>query len=119
MGDPISVTVKNQTIWVCCDACVAAVKKSADKHLRKVADELAATTIVPNRSLRNRRVPPNAAESPIVRWGGQKVCPVTGEELGSMGEPIPVMAKGQRIFVCCRSCVAAVKRNPDEYGGGQ
>ena len=45
----------------------------------------------------------------------QKLCPVTGEELGSMGPPIAVNATGKKIYVCCESCVTAVRRNPEKY----
>ena len=45
----------------------------------------------------------------------QRTCPVTGEELGSMGEPIPVNVKGETIFVCCQGCVKKVQQNPDKY----
>ena len=45
----------------------------------------------------------------------QRTCPVTGEELGSMGDPIPVSVKGRTIFVCCQGCVNKVRRNPDKY----
>jgi hypothetical protein len=45
----------------------------------------------------------------------QQTCPVTGEKLGSMGPPIPVTVAGKSIRVCCDSCVAAVKKNPNKY----
>ncbi len=45
----------------------------------------------------------------------QKVCPVTGEELGSMGEPIKLLVAGQPLYVCCRGCVRKVQQNPDVY----
>lgn len=48
-------------------------------------------------------------------YGGQELCPVTGDELGSMGAPIPVSVRGQTIWVCCRGCVAKVQRDPDKY----
>jgi YHS domain-containing protein len=32
-----------------------------------------------------------------------------------MGEPIPVQVKGQTIYVCCKSCAAKVKKDPDKY----
>lgn len=48
-------------------------------------------------------------------YGGQKTCPVTGEELGSMGPAIPVTVKGETICVCCRGCVSKVQREPDKY----
>lgn len=55
---------------------------------------------------------PQQATAP---YGGQKLCPVTGDELGSMGAPIPVNVRGQTIWVCCRGCVAKVQRDPDKY----
>jgi len=48
-------------------------------------------------------------------YGGQKVCPVTGKALGSMGRPIAVEVTGGTIYVCCNGCVAKVKANPDFY----
>jgi hypothetical protein len=55
--------------------------------------------------------PPSAA----ARYGGQKTCPVMGDVLGEMGEPIPVVVKGQTVYVCCKGCVAKVQRDPDKY----
>ncbi len=34
----------------------------------------------------------------------QKICPVTGEPLGSMGEPIKVRVGEQIAFLCCQDC---------------
>lgn len=48
-------------------------------------------------------------------YGGQKTCPVTGEELGSMGPAVPVTVKGQTVYVCCRDCATKVQRDPDTY----
>ena len=47
-------------------------------------------------------------------YGGQKTCPVTGEELGSMGRPVPVTLKGQTVYVCCRGCVAKAQADPEK-----
>lgn len=55
-------------------------------------------------------LPPTAA-----KYGGQRTCPVMGDVLGEMGEPIPVSVKGQTVFVCCKGCVAKVQRDPDKY----
>lgn len=35
----------------------------------------------------------------------QKICPVTGGELGSMGDPIKVQIGDQIAFLCCQGCV--------------
>lgn len=45
----------------------------------------------------------------------QKVCPVSGEELGSMGAPIKVDVKGQQVFICCEGCKEDLLAKPDEY----
>jgi len=44
-----------------------------------------------------------------------KLCPVMGEPLGSMGDPVPVTVGGETLFVCCRGCVKKVKANPAKY----
>ena len=43
----------------------------------------------------------------------QKLCPVTGEPLGSMGVPIKMMVKGRAVFLCCEGCRDAVNEDPD------
>ncbi len=45
----------------------------------------------------------------------QKACPVSGEELGSMGKPYKVTVKGQTIFLCCSGCEDDLMKNPDKY----
>lgn len=45
----------------------------------------------------------------------QKVCPVTGKELGSMGTPVRVTVAGQDVFLCCDGCEAALRKNPEKY----
>jgi len=41
MGAPIPVTVRGQTIYVCCRACIAKVQRDPDTYLRKVQAERA------------------------------------------------------------------------------
>ncbi|MCC6127235.1 MAG: hypothetical protein IT426_19920 [Pirellulales bacterium] len=45
----------------------------------------------------------------------QKICPVTGEALGSMGKPYKVTVKDQTVFLCCEHCEEAIKKDPDKY----
>jgi hypothetical protein len=45
----------------------------------------------------------------------QKFCPVSDEELGSMGAPVKLMVKGEPVFVCCKSCTKSVNAEPDRY----
>ena len=104
MGEPIPVTVMGQTISVCCQACVRAVKRDPQKYIQIVQNELQSQAPAPSRIL-----------APPARVAQQRLCPVTGEELGSMGKPIPVTVMGQTISVCCQACVRAVNRDPQKY----
>jgi hypothetical protein len=45
----------------------------------------------------------------------QRVCPVTGELLGSMGKPVKVTVKGQTVFLCCPGCEDSINKEPDKY----
>jgi len=45
----------------------------------------------------------------------QKVCPVSGEELGDMGPPVKLTVKGEPIFICCKGCEKKVNAEPDKY----
>jgi Cu(I)/Ag(I) efflux system membrane fusion protein len=43
----------------------------------------------------------------------QRICPVTGAPLGSMGKPVKMTVKGRAVFLCCQGCEDAVKDDPD------
>jgi hypothetical protein len=45
----------------------------------------------------------------------QKVCPVQGEPLGSMGEPIKVTVKGRDVYLCCEGCRDPLLADPDKF----
>ncbi|MCA8991684.1 MAG: hypothetical protein KDA69_09225 [Planctomycetaceae bacterium] len=45
----------------------------------------------------------------------QKICPVGGSELGSMGTPIKVMVGERPVFLCCEGCEKALLADPDKY----
>lgn len=45
----------------------------------------------------------------------QKVCPVTGQPLGSMGKPPKIVVQGRTVFVCCEGCIDELKSRPDKY----
>lgn len=35
----------------------------------------------------------------------QKICPVSGMKLGSMGEPVKAKSGEQTVFLCCKACL--------------
>lgn len=43
------------------------------------------------------------------------VCVVSGETLGSMGDPVEVTVEGQTVKLCCPMCEAKLREDPDKY----
>ena len=40
---------------------------------------------------------------------------VTGNKLGSMGDPITMVHEGQVVKFCCKPCIKKFKANPEKY----
>lgn len=57
---------------------------------------------------------PNAAENAAPQMVHKK-CPVTDDDIGSMGTPIAVQVKDETVYVCCQGCVKKLQQNPDFY----
>lgn len=69
-------------------------------------------------------VPPPPAQpavpAPAVDEGAVKpypldTCLVSGEPLGSMGEPVKAVHKGQEFKFCCGGCIPEFEANPDSF----
>lgn len=59
----------------------------------------------------------NTAEKSTAATGDYplEVCVVSGEELGSMGEPVVLMHEGTEVRFCCDKCVPKFKADPEKY----
>jgi YHS domain-containing protein len=54
----------------------------------------------------------SAAEVAIAQ---QKICPVSGKPLGSMGAPPAVRIGDRDVYVCCAGCTNRLKADPAKY----
>lgn len=43
------------------------------------------------------------------------VCIVTGNKLGSMGDPVSFQHEGKTYKVCCAPCIKKFNKNPQQY----
>lgn len=64
-------------------------------------------------------VPPSEEQLAASAIARQKICPVSGKPLGSMGQPVAVDVDGGRVYVCCSGCASAVKADPAKYAAGR
>lgn len=62
-------------------------------------------------------VPMTAAQQVATAIAKQKVCPVSGHPLGSMGKALPVTIGDKTVYVCCAGCIDTVKSDPAKYFG--
>lgn len=58
---------------------------------------------------------PTADQIAKARRVGNKHCPTDGEKLGSMGNPISVVYKGELVELCCAGCPKEFAKDPDKY----
>lgn len=45
----------------------------------------------------------------------QRICPVSGERLGTMGVPPKVEVQGRTAWLCCKGCEEDLKSDPGKY----
>lgn len=94
MGGPVDVVVGTRLIRVCCKSCTKEVRADAKKHLAVVDAALI-------RALRSTY--------PL------EVCVVSGEKLGSMGEPEDVLYGVRLVRLCCGSCKKPFEKDPQKF----
>ena len=90
-----STVVNGQQVFVCCPPCIAKIQADAEGSLKKV-----------NASYASFVATERQAKSDKLHAKAQGICPVTGQKLGSMGEPVKVkVGEEETAFLCCKGCV--------------
>jgi hypothetical protein len=103
MGKPIKLTIKDETVFLCCDGCEKTALKDPDKTLARV-EEVRIRAALEQLDPADRKV----AEE-------QKYCAVqTSSRLGSMGPPVKLTLKDKPVFLCCGGCIKAANKDTDK-----
>jgi hypothetical protein len=139
MGAPVKVTLKGETVFLCCEGCRKAATKNEEQTLAK-AHELRGqqTSNVSTEEQAKGAVKvtvafgdgvKEAADGEVERWDNlaklapddrkialrQLFCAVDPDSpLGSMGVPVKVVVKGETIFLCCGGCKKQVDKDPEK-----
>ncbi len=99
MGEPIPVTIGEQTVYVCCAGCIDAVNANPERYLATKPQLQVA--------------PATEADAETIAL--QQRCPVMDEPLGSMGPPLKVTGLGRDVFLCCKGCLKFLEKDPAKY----
>lgn len=92
--NPISFVVNNRLVRVCCNHCVGEVSDYPHEYLPKLEAAYAEA---------------QRESYPLT------TCAVSGEELGSMGDPVELIAGQTLIRLCCDHCAGKVNEDPAAY----
>lgn len=91
--DAESIIVNGQSIFICCPPCADKIKADPELYTKQV-DALYTASIRDD-----------------LRIAVQDICPVSGQKLGSMGDPLKVQVGEETVFLCCKGCLGKeVKR---------
>ena len=91
MGEPKEIVVGNRLVRLCCAGCEPKVRENPEPVIEKLD-----AAVVEQQSADYEAT----------------VCPVSGGELGSMGEPTNYVIAGRLVKLCCAGCVGTVEENP-------
>lgn len=94
MGDPIQYNHEGREIRFCCAGCIERFEGMADTYLSKIDKRMV------------RQQKPHYALS---------TCPVSGEKLGEMGEPLNIVVGNRLVRLCCAGCENKIREDPAQY----
>ena len=95
-GEPVDLVVGTRLVRLCCAKCKPAVAKDSAAVLAKV-----------NAALIEKQSASYKLET----------CPISGEKLGGMGEPMNYLYGTRLVKLCCKGCVKGVTRRPGRRPG--
>lgn len=94
MGDPAIAVYDGQEVRFCCGGCQGKFEADEAGNIAKVRKAIA---------------------------DGQRegyalaTCPVSGQALGSMGEPVEAVVSSQLVKLCCAGCEKALREDPAKH----
>jgi len=94
MGDPVVKEYDGREVRFCCDGCIATFEAKKDEYWKKIDAAIV------------------AQQKPLYPLD---TCMVTGQKLGSMGDPVEYVYKNRLIRFCCAGCIDAFKKDPAKY----
>lgn len=94
MGEPINFIYMNRLVRFCCAGCESSLSNDPAQYMAKLDKAYAGA---------------QRAAYPI------DTCVVAGGKLGSMGDPVEIVAGTQLVRFCCAGCLPKFKADPQKY----
>ncbi len=58
---------------------------------------------------------PSAEQTKAAKAVGNKICPVSGDTIGGMGEGKTVIYQGKSVKLCCAGCLKKFAKDPAKF----
>ncbi|MDY7107443.1 MAG: hypothetical protein SYC29_02290 [Planctomycetota bacterium] len=94
MGDPVDYVYGNRLVRFCCASCIRKFEAEPEKYMAKIDKAYADA---------------QRDTYPL------DTCVVSGGKLGSMGEPVELVAGTQLVRFCCGGCFPTFREDPQKY----
>jgi YHS domain-containing protein len=94
MGEPVAYRYEGREIRFCCKGCISRFEADPEAYLDKMDRAII------------------AIESPGYPL---ETCVVTGQLLGSMGDPVDYVYDNHLVRFCCAGCIKAFEEEPATY----
>jgi YHS domain-containing protein len=96
MGEPVIYEHEGREIRFCCKGCISRFEKEPALYLEKMDKAIIAEGL---------------EDYPL------ETCAVSGDTLGSMGEPLDLVYDNHLVRLCCAGCIKAFEEDPEKYMG--
>lgn len=94
MGEPVNYVHAGRLVRFCCAGCVGKFEADPAKYLEALDEKIIAAQL---------------DAYPL------DTCPVSGGELGSMGDPVSFVHNNRLVRFCCAPCEAKLVGDPEPY----
>jgi YHS domain-containing protein len=91
MGKPLDLVHEGRLVRLCCKSCLKEFKQDPAAVLKTI-DAAVVAEQKPTYAL--------------------KTCPISGEELGGMGEPVDYVNGTRLVRLCCKNCIKGFQKEP-------
>jgi hypothetical protein len=95
-GPPIVMTHEGREVRLCTKDCIKTFEADAARYFKQIDEKI---------------IKQQLPYYPLT------TCVVSGEPLGSMGEPVNYVHNNRLVRLCCKGCLPALKNDPAAYLG--
>ncbi len=94
MGDPLVKEYDGREVRFCCNGCVPKYEEDPAQYNEKTDEKIVAQQ---------------------KEYYPLDTCIVSGEKLGSMGDPVEYVHENRLVRFCCDGCVGAFEKDPEAF----